>query len=75
MRNARIPTRPHIQGRTQSLRLRHSAQNLTDAGGLVLIRKLWDRLGVGERIDARTEAMPGQFRSSLIVVANRHGRL
>lgn len=67
MRNHRISPRPHVQGETAPLRLRHSARNLTDGGGLVLVRKLWDRLGVGEWIDARTEAIAGRFRPSLMV--------
>lgn len=67
MRNHRIESRPHVQGDAAPLRVRHSARELTDAGGLVLIRKLWDRLGVGEWIDRRTEAIPGHFRPSLMV--------
>ncbi len=67
MRNHRIPPRPHVQGDAAPLRLRHSARNLTDGGGLVLIRKLWDRLRLGEWIDHRTAAVPGRFRPSLMV--------
>ena len=67
MRNHRIGSRPHVQGDAAPLRLRHSARNLTDAGGLILIRKLWDRLGVGGWIEARSEAVPGFFRPSLMV--------
>lgn len=67
MRNHRIGSRPHVQGDAAPLRLRHSARNLTDGGGLILIRKLWDRLRVGEWIDERTEQVPGRFRPSLMV--------
>ena len=44
VRNHRIPSRPHLQGDPAPLRLRHSARDLTDGGGLVLLRRLWDRL-------------------------------
>ncbi|HER19902.1 MAG TPA: hypothetical protein ENO14_02530, partial [Chromatiales bacterium] len=67
MRNHRIGSRPHVQGDAAPLRLRHSAQNLTDGGGLVLVRKLWDRLGIGGWIDRHTEEIAGRFRPSLMV--------
>lgn len=67
MRNHRIGSRPHLQGDGAPLRLRHSARNLTDGGGLILLRKLWDRLDLGRWIDRHTEELPGFFRSSLMV--------
>ena len=67
MRNHRIGSRPHLQGDAAPLRLRHSARNLTDGGGLILLRKLWDRLDLGSWIDHHTEELPGFFRSSLMV--------
>lgn len=67
MRNHRIASRPHVQGEAAPLRLRHSAQNLTDGGGLILIRRLWDRLGLGRWIDENAGHLPGFFRPSLMV--------
>ena len=67
VRNHRIPSRPHVQGDPAPLRVRHSAQNLTDGGGLVLIRRLWDRLGLGNWIDQRTVHFSGDYRPSLMV--------
>ncbi len=48
------------------MRVRHSAQNLTDGGGLVLVRKLFDRLGLAGWIDCRTAKEKGFFRSGLM---------
>jgi hypothetical protein len=62
-----IASRPHVQGAPAPLRLRHSAGDLTDGGGLLLVRRLWDRLGLGERIDATAEWLGGHYRSSLLV--------
>ena len=47
--------------------MRHSAQNLTDGGGLIVIRRLWDALDLGSWIDRRTRAIGGLFRPSLMV--------
>jgi hypothetical protein len=49
------------------LRLRHSAGELTDGGGLLLVRRLWDRLGLGERIDTEAAWLRGDYRPSLMV--------
>jgi hypothetical protein len=49
------------------LRLRHSAGELSDGGGLLLLRQLWDRLGLGERIDTEAAWLRGQYRPSLMV--------
>ena len=46
MRHHHMGSRPHVQGSRRPLRVRHSAQNLTDIGGLVLVRKLFDWLGM-----------------------------
>ena len=67
MRNHRIPSRPHLQGAASPLRVRHSAQNLTDGGGLILIRRLWDALDLGSLIDRHTRTVGGFFRPSLMV--------
>lgn len=67
MRNHRIDSRPHVQGTGAPLRLRHSAQNLTDGGGLVVFRRLWDALGLGARLDESASVVGGFFRPSLMV--------
>lgn len=67
MRVHRIPSRPHVQGSGAPLRLRHSAGELIDGGGLVLLRCAWDALGLGAWLDERTAALPGRYRASLMV--------
>lgn len=67
MRNHRIDSRPHVQGSTAPLRLRHSARDLTDGGGLILIRRLWDALGLGAELDRGAQGVGGFFRPSLMV--------
>lgn len=67
MRNHRIPSRPHVQGDPAPLRVRHSQQNLTDGGGLAVLRRLFDALHVGRWIDERASAIPGNYRPSLMV--------
>lgn len=67
MRVHTIASRPHVQGSTAPLRLRHSAGDLTDGAGLLLLRRLWDRLGLGERIDTRASWLGGSYRPSLMV--------
>ena len=69
MRNHRICSRPHVQGEVAPLRVRHSARNLTDGGGLILVRRLWDNLGLGSWIDHKTQELAGFFRPSLMVEA------
>lgn len=70
------PSRPHVQGSTAPLaplvplaplRLRHSAGELTDGGGLVLLRCAWDALGVGRWIDGRCAGVRGRYRPSLMI--------
>jgi hypothetical protein len=62
-----IASRPHVQGSPAPLRLRHSAGELTDGAGLLLLRRLWDRLGLGERIDTQARWLRGEYRPSLMV--------
>jgi hypothetical protein len=62
-----IESRPHVQGSSAPLRLRHSAGDLTDGAGLLLVRRLWDRLGLGQRIDAEAAWLRGGYRPSLLV--------
>src|SRR5690606_11935313 len=50
VRTHHIRSRPHVQGDPAPLRLRHSAGELTDGTGLVLLRRLWDQLGLGRRL-------------------------
>lgn len=56
-----------MQGVSAPLRLRHSAGELTDGGGLLLVRRLWDRLGLGQRIDTESAWLRGEYRPSLMV--------
>lgn len=67
MRHHRIPSRPHVQGSRAPLRLRHSAGDLTDGAGLVLLRRAWDSLGIGAWLDGRTAGLAGRYRPSLMV--------
>ena len=67
MRNHRIDSRPHVQGSAAPIRLRHSARNLTDGGGLIVFRRLWDALELGAMIDRGAQAVGGFFRPSLMV--------
>lgn len=67
MRVHTIASRPHVQGTSAPLRLRHSAGDLTDGSGLLLVRRLWDRLGLGERIDSEATWLRGAYRPSLLV--------
>ncbi len=56
-----------MQGRAAPLRLRHSAGELTDGAGLLLLRRLWDRLGLGQRLDTEAAWLRGAYRPSLMV--------
>ena len=69
MRHHHAGSRPHVQGSGRALRVRHSARNLTDGGGLVLVCKLFDRLGLAGWMDTRTGKEKGFFRPSLMVEA------
>lgn len=67
VRTHRISSRPHIQGDGSSLRLVHNQKNLTDGGGLVLLRRLFDVLHLGRWIDSHTDGIAGHFRPGLMV--------
>ena len=67
MRVHTIASRLHVQGASAPLRLRHSAGELTDGGGLLLVRRLWDRLGLGQRINTEAAWLCGEYRPSLMV--------
>jgi len=67
VRTHHIRSRPHVQGDPAPLRLRHSAGELTDGTGLVLLRRLWDQLGLGRRLDEKGRGVPGVYRPSLWV--------
>ena len=69
MRHHHTGSRPHVQGSRRPLRVRHSAQNLTDGGGLVLVRKLFDRFGVVGWIDGRANREKGFYRPGLTAEA------
>lgn len=56
-----------MQGDREALRLRRSAGELTDGAGLLLVRKLWDRLGLGLWIDEQAGEIGGRYRPSLMV--------
>jgi hypothetical protein len=62
-----IESRPHVQGASSPLRLRHSSGELTDGGGLLLIRRMWDQLGIGAWLEDQTREIGGHFRSPLMV--------
>ena len=67
MRHHHTGSRPHVQGSRRPLRVRHSAQNLTDGGGLVLVRKLFDRFGLAGWIDGRANKEKGSYRPGLMI--------
>jgi len=67
VRNHRIGSRPHVQGDQRPLRVRHSQENLTDGGGLVMLRRLFDALHLGGWLDERTSEIGGRYRPSLMV--------
>ena len=66
MRHHHTGSRPHVQGSRRPLRVRHSAQNLTDGGGLVLVRKLFDRFGLAGWIDGQANREKGSYRPGLM---------
>ena len=66
MRQHHTGSRPHVQGSGRALRVRHSARNLTGGGGLVLVRKLFDRFALAGWIDRRGEREKGFFRPGLM---------
>ena len=89
MRHHHRGSRPHVQGSGKALRVRHSARNLTDGGGLVLVRKPFDRSALAGWIDGRAKKELTQLSAgetavddtggdaplwSLAVVAHQTGR-
>ena len=56
-----------MQGSRRPLRVRHSAQNLTDDDGLVLVRKLFDRFGLAGWIDGQANKEKGSYRPGLMI--------
>jgi hypothetical protein len=58
---------PHVQAIAAPVRRRHSARNLTDGGGLIVVRRLWDALDLGSMIDRSAQAAGGYFRPSPMV--------
>lgn len=65
MRTHRIPARPHVQGIRAPLDLSFDAHDLTDGAGLLLVRRLWDQLGLGARIDDAVDDSRSDYRASL----------
>ena len=57
---------PRARLQAGALRVRHSARNLTDGGGLVLVRALFDGFGLAGRIDCKTKGEKGFFRPGLM---------
>ena len=62
MRRYNTGSRPHVQGSRRALRVCHSARKLTGGGGLVLVRKQFDRFALPVWIDRRAEREQGFFR-------------
>jgi hypothetical protein len=62
-----IESRPHVQGASRPLRLRHSIGELTDGGGLLRIRRMWDQLGIGAWLESHTREIGGNYRCPLMV--------
>jgi hypothetical protein len=56
-----------VQGDSCALRLRRSSGELTDGAGLLLLRKLWDRMELGAWIDQQAQGLGGRYRASLMV--------
>src|SRR5690606_13718081 len=56
-----------MQGDPAPLRLRHSAGDLADGAGLVLLRRIWDQLGLGRRLEEKGRGVRGVYRPSLMV--------
>ena len=58
--------RPHARGSGKAPRVRHGARDLTGGGGLVLVRKPFDRLALAGWIDGRAKKEKGFFRPGLM---------
>ena len=66
MRHRHTGSRPHKQGASRPLRVRQSARNFSDGGGLVFVHKLFDRFDLAGWIDGRAEKDKGFFRPGLM---------
>ena len=65
-----------VQGRGRALRVRHSARNLTDGGGLVLVRKLFDWFVLPGWFDCRAQkekVLPASLMTKLWIVLLLYG--
>ena len=56
-----------MQGDPAPLCLHHSAGAPVDGAGLLLLRRLWDRFGIGRFREERTCGLAGVLRPSLLV--------
>ena len=78
MRSHHTGSRPHIRRASRLLHVRHSVRNLTDGGGLVLVRKLFDRFGLAGWNDGRAKKegffRPGLMRCGLRCCSTEAGR-
>lgn len=68
MQHHHTGSRPRVQGLGRAL-VQHSARNLTDGDGLVLVRKLFDRFALAGWLDCRAKREKGFFRPSLMTAA------
>ena len=66
VRHHHTGSRPHVQGSGKAPRVRHSARDLTDGGGLVLVRNPFDRLALAGWIDGRAKKEKDFFRPGLM---------
>ena len=66
VRHHHTGNRPHARGSGKAPRVRHGARDLTDGGGLVLVRKPCDRLALAGWIDGRAKKEKGFFRPGLM---------
>lgn len=63
----RISARPCVQGEKVGLVVREGKARLTDAAGLLGLRKVWDDLGIGAYLEAEAGRGTEQYRVSTIV--------
>ena len=66
MRHHHTGSRPHARGSGKAPRVRHGARDLTGGGGLVLVRKPFDRLALAGWIDGRAKKEKDFFRPGLM---------
>jgi hypothetical protein len=67
VRTHHIESRPHVQGCSAALRVRHSSGELTDGGGLLLVRRAWDQLEIGRWLQRQAGDVGGWFRPALMI--------